>query len=803
MTLTTYLKTAARSLSKNKPSAIINILGLSTGMAAAMLIGLWIYNELSFNTSHKNYDHIARVTANIDFGDKIYTIESQPMPLATELRTDYNHYFKYVVISTQEQHIFSIQDKTFTQTGNFMQPEAPDMLTLNMLKGTRSGLTQPSSILLSESVSKKLFGSQDPIDKIITIDNKLSVKITGVYQDFPDNSDFKNITFIAPFDFYLSSYDWAQKKYTDWNNRSVQIFTQLNPNITTVQASTAISKILANHTNNPKQKPQLFLQPMAKWHLYSQFENGINVTSTQLRFVWFYGIIGGFILLLACINFMNLSTARSEKRAKEVGVRKTMGSARIQLIQQFFIESILLTSISFTISLALVELALPWFNILADKQIKIPYQLPVFWLASATFTLLTGILAGSYPALYLSSFDPVKVLKGTFRTGRLASLPRQALVTLQLTVSIALVIGTITIFRQIQFAKARPLGYTQTNLLQTAFSSPEFENKYALFRNELKNSGAAIEVSASASPVTSIWSTSTGFTWQAAQNTANTTQTASIEFSTIAVTPQYGSTVGWQFTKGRDFHEDLASDSTGFVLNEAAAKLMGLSNPVGTPIDWEAIKNRHFKVLGVVKDMVMESPFNTASPTIFFIYPKDGMNSLQIRLNPSLSASSALKKVEDVFKKLAPSTPFEYAFVNDEFNKKFAAEQRTGDLSWIFATLAIFISCLGLFGMASYIAEQRTKEIGVRKVLGASVLNLWILLCKDFTVLVIISLFIAFPIAYYYMHNWLASYAVRTDLPWWLFVATATGALGITLATVSYQSIKAALANPVKSLKQE
>jgi putative ABC transport system permease protein len=795
-----YFRVAWRSLARNKVSSFINIGGLAVGMSVALVIGLWIHDELSFNTWHKNYDRIARVETHANYNGKIYTIDSHPMPLGSELRSSCGNDFKYVVMSTQtERHILSSADKKFTESGNYMQPDAPDMLTLNMLKGTRTGLKELNSILLSESLTKKLYGDKDPIGKILEIDNKFAVKITGVYKDLPDNDEFRDVTFIAPFDFYLSCYDWARKKYTDWNNVSINIYAQLNPKADFEKVSARIQNLLTPHVNREFdfKDPKLFLHPMSKWRLYSKFENGVNITSEQLQFIRFYGIVGAFVLLLACINFMNLSTARSEKRAKEVGVRKAIGSGRSQLIRQFFSESLLVAGFSFILALVLVQISLPWFNILAGKKISLLWSNPLFWLAGILFTLFTGLIAGSYPALYLSSFSPVKVLKGTFRVGRLAVLPRKVLVVVQFTVSILLIIGTIVVYRQIQFAKDRPTGYTAKNLLQVPISSPGFQDKYDVLSNELKNTGAVIDVAASASPVTSIWSTNRGFTWKGKENTAN------IEFSTIAVTQEYGKTIGWQFLVGRDFSKHLTTDSTGFVMNEAAAKLMGLRDPVGEAIEWDQSQATRFTILGIVKDMVMESPFNPASPTIFFIYRRDGLNLMFLKLNPNISASNALATIERAFKKINPSIPFEYSFVDEDFNKKFAAEERIGQMAGIFAGLAILISCLGLFGLASFIAEQRTKEIGVRKVLGASVFSLWRLLSNDFVKLVLVSLAIATPFAHYFMHRWLQNYPYRTSIAWWIPASAGLGALVITLLTVSYQSIKAAVANPVNSLRSE
>jgi len=795
-----YFKIAWRNISKNKTSSIINIGGLAIGMAVAMLIGLWIFDEVSFNRYHKNFDRIAEVKANADYGGDIYTINSHPMPLGTELRLSYKSDFKYVVMSTStEQHVLSSGDKKFNAGGRYMQPEAPDMLTLKMLKGSRTGLKEPNSVLLSLSQAKKIFDDTDPVNKVIRIDNKFIVKVTGVYEDLPDNTEFKDVSFIAPFDFYLSSYDWAQKKSTDWNNICINIYTQLNPNTDFDKASDHIKNVLANHASGDllKRKPLLFLQPMSRWHLYSKFENGVNVTSDQLQFIWFYGIIGTFVLLLACINFMNLSTARSEKRAKEVGIRKAIGSGRSQLINQFFSESLIVAGVAFILAIALVQFSLPWFNDVAGKRITIPWAHPLFWIAGTLFTIFTGLIAGSYPALYLSSFNPVKVLKGTFRVDRLAAIPRKALVVVQFTVSIMLIIGTIIVYRQVQFAKNRPVGYTVQNLLQVQINSPEFQDNYNVFSNEVKNSGVVSDVAESASPVTSIWSTNRGFTWSGKENTAET------EFSTISVSLEYGKTIGWQFIAGRDFSKELTTDSTGFVINEAAAKLMGMKNPVGETIEWNQIKDKRFKILGVVKDMVMESPFKPASPTIFFIYSRDGMNCMFLKLSPHVSASNALAKIEAVFKKINPASSFEYSFVNDEFDKKFSAEERIGKLSAVFALLAIIISGLGLFGLASFVAEQRTKEIGVRKILGASVFNVWALLSKEFVALVLISLFIAAPVAWYVMNRWLQNYQYRAGISWWIFAAAGIGALLITLLTVSFQAIKAALMNPVKSLRTE
>ncbi|HVU53515.1 MAG TPA: ABC transporter permease [Puia sp.] len=807
--LKNYLTITFRNLTRNRTTSIINIGGLAVGMAVALLIGLWIHDELSFNKYHSNYDAITQVTTHARYPEGTYTISSQPMPLAQQLRTNTN--FKYVVMSVHEQHLLSFDGRQFNGSGNYMEPDAPDMLTLKMLAGSHAGLKDPQSILLNASLAKKLFGNTDPIGNTVQIDNKYNVKVTGVYEDIPDNSDFHDVAYIIPFDNYLSSFDWAKKKSTNWNNIAVSVYTLLQPGVDLANASASIRNTLIEHATGEhlSRHPVLFLHPMSRWHLYSQFENGVSVTSTQLQYLRFYGLIGALVLLLACINFMNLSTARSAKRAKEVGIRKTMGAPRSHLIKQFFGESIIVAALAFILAIVLAQLALPLFNEVAGKRLSIPCATPLFWLACIAFTVFTGLIAGSYPAIYLSSFQPVKVLKGlrvrqSLRagkgfTGRLSVLPRQVLVTFQFTISIMLIIGTLIVHRQIQYAKDRPIGYTTAGIIQLPISPFAGPDKYDVLSRELKNTPGITSVASSASPATSIWSTNRGFTWEGKKNTSD------IEFATINITSAYGKTIGWHIVKGRDFSEQLTTDSTGLVINQAAANLMGLQDPVGATVrwDWDQGQGQTFHILGVVRDMVVESPYNAATPTLFFIYAKDGMNCLLLRMAPHMSTAATLEKVETLFKKTLPTTPFEYSFVDENFNSRFAAEQRTGRLAGIFSALAIFISCLGLFGLASYTAEQRTKEIGVRKVLGATIFNIWGLLTKDFITLVVISLLIASPLAWTFMHGWLQNYQYRTTITGWIFATAGLGAITLTILTVSFQSIKAALTNPVDSLRAD
>ncbi|MFN8348359.1 MAG: ABC transporter permease [Spirosomataceae bacterium] len=791
-----YFKVALRNLLKHKGYSFINIFGLATGMAVAMLIGLWVWDELSYNKYHKNYDRIAKVMQSATFNGEFGTGGHMPLPLGNELRTVYGTDFTHVIMSSwTNEHILAYGDKKFTKTGNYLSPEAPDVFSLNMLKGTRKGLKDPSSVLLSASVASALFGDTDPIGKIVKIDNKLNVKVTGVYEDLPYNTEFRDMTFIAPWELYVSTESWVKRAQdnAEWNNNSWQMLVQIAPNSNFKTITEKIKNVKIKHVPEMATfKNEVFLHPMSQWHLYTGWDKK-GQPDGRIQYVWLFSIIGIFVLLLACINFMNLSTARSEKRAKEVGIRKAVGSVRSQLISQFFSESLLVVAFAFALSLLLVMLMLPIFNEVADKKLGLLWTNPIFWVSGIGFSLITGLIAGSYPSLYLSSFQPVKVLKGTFRVGRFASAPRKVLVVIQFTVSITLIIGTTIVLRQIQYAKDRPIGYDRNGLITVTMNTPELYQNYNTLRDALIKSGGAVEMSTSSAPATNLNSQNAGFDWEGKDPNFKE------QFGTVAVTHDFGKTVGWQFVQGRDFSRQFSTDSSGMVLNETAARYMGVKNPVGKIIKWNG---KPFQVVGVVKDMIMGSPFEPVYQTVFMMN-YDWANVINIKLNPQLSAGESLKKIEAVFQKFNPGSPFDYKFSDQEYELKFAAEKRISQLAGIFAALAIFISCLGLFGLASFVAEQRTKEIGIRKVLGASVPNLWGLLSKDFVLLVIISCVIAIPFASYFMTDWLRKYEYRVDISWWIFAVTIIGALAVTLLTVSFQAVKAALMNPVKSLKSE
>jgi ABC-type antimicrobial peptide transport system permease subunit len=803
-----YIKLAWRSLIKNRASSLINVSGLAVGMAVSMLIGLWIYDELSFNKCHRNYDRIAQImTRGVDASDGPFVNNSVQYPLATELQTNYADNFRHFVkASWAQDYILGAGDKKISGKGQFMDEGAPEMLTLKMKAGNWKALHDPHSIVLSASLAKSLFGNADPLNQIILISNKINVKVTGVYEDLPVNSQFGFVKFLSPWNLWEAENDWIKKSADNWDNHFLKIYAEIKPGLDFKSVYKNISnaelknlKKLENEQEAISRNPQVFLLQMSDWHLHPIDRNAV-VDDKPVRMVWMVGIIGVFILLLACINFMNLSTARSEKRAREVGIRKTIGSIRKQLVYQFFSESFLVVIFSFIVSCLLVNLLLPWFNNLSGKEMTLPLNNFYFWLITGAFIFITGLLAGSYPALYLSSFKPIRVLKGNFHTGQLASLPRKILVVMQFTVSVALIICTVVVYRQLQFARNRTVGYDREGLIMVDMRSDDFYGKYDLLRSQLLNTGVVSNMSESMGMLTELVSGNDGFDWNGRNPNKNES------FGTLAVTHEHGKTIGWKFIAGRDFSRKFISDSSGVVINEAAEKYLELKNSVGEVITWKWKDNKPvpYTILGVVKNMVMESPYEPVEPTMFFIKPLNGgVSCINIRVKPGVTMNTALPLLEAVFKKIIPSVPFEYKFADKEYAQKFATEERTGKLAGFFAVLAIFISCLGLFGMASFMAEQRTKEIGVRKVLGASVFNLWSLLSGQFVLLVVISFFIAAPIAFYFMNNWLQNYQYRTELSWWIFAAAGSASLLITLLTVSFQSIKAAIANPVKSLRTE
>lgn len=793
-----YFKIAFRNLQKNKVYSFINIFGLSVGMAVAMLIGLWIFDEFSANKHHKNYTSIYQVMMHQTFDGHRGSQLALPYPIGEELKNKYPDFQSVVMCDWGGNRSLVAGNQKFLKDGHYIGEEAIDMFSLKVLNGDKNPLKDPYSIVLTDETAQAIFGKQDPIGKILRMGNSVDLKVTAIVEKQPKNATLQ-------FDYLLpwalqekQNPDYIKRSAAEWGSNSFQAYVQLKEGITPEKTNAKVKNIVLSHFVGDKLmensiKPEVFIHPMAKWRLYNAFENGQN-TGGFIKYVKLFGIFGIFVLIIACINFMNLSTARSEKRAKEVGVRKAVGSAREQLIGQFLSESLLIAFFALILALVIVLLSLPSFNSLTEKLITLQLGNPIFWEIILAFTLFTGLLAGSYPALYLSSFNPVQILKGRIHVGKSASLPRKILVVVQFTFSIVLMIGTIIIYQQVEHGKNRPIGFNSKSLISVDASQGLTKN-FEPLRNELLASGMVSSISKSNSPPTQIWSNNNGWEWE-----NSTPEDKGAIFNTIATTYDYTQTMGIKLKEGRDFSKDFSTDSVGVILNEAAVKRMGLKNPVGELVKWNGQERR---IVGVIPNINMESPFQAISP-LTIVFDKDWVNVFCVRINPNVSASEGIAKITPIFDKYNPGYPFDYKFADTEYSKKFNYEELIGNLALIVSILAIFISCLGLFGLASFMAEQRTKEIGIRKVLGASVTNLWGLLSQDFVKLVVFSCLIASPIAYYGMNQWLENYKdYKIDIGFGVFLLVLFLSLVITLLTVSYQAIKAALMNPVKSLKTE
>jgi putative ABC transport system permease protein len=793
-----YLKVAWRNILSNKVYSAINIAGLAIGMSVALLIGLWAFDQYSYDRFLPCYEQAYRVKVNYtNSHDGTYTQDALPIPLADALRNNIAG-IKYVAeadLADFPGHDFMVGNKKMLVDGGTVAPDFLKIFQYPLVKGdVNSVLKDPFSIVIDESTAYSLFGNENPINKTIKIDNAHDVKVTGVMKDFPSNSSFK-FHFLIPFSFAEQAENFVKAARTQWDNNSFDIFVGLQPGTTSKQVASSIKNLIAQ--NNPlarAYKPEVFLYPLKGWHLYSNFKNG-SVSGGFVDYVRMFSIIGALVLLIACINFVNLSTARSEKRAREVGIRKAIGSQRRDLVFQFLSESVLITFVSFVLSIVLVQLALPYFNALTGDPIQIPYNSPGFWCIMIGYVLVTGLLAGMRPAFYLSAFTPVKVLKGRIQIGKAAALPRKVLVVLQFSCSMAFIISTVIIYQQIQYAKNRPAGYSANRLVST-FMTQDLANNYDALRNDLMASGMAENVTRTSTPVTHVY-WHTGISQWTGQNAGE----QKINVGAVIIDNEYFKTVGMSLAEGKNFSGDFNTDATDVIANEAAVKRMGLKAPINQLITFDGIKGRS-RIIGVVKDALMGSPFAPVEPTVF-VHIKGWNSQVIYRLAPGVGPHAAIEKIGKIFAKYNPAYPFSYVFVNEDYDHKFNLETLVGKLAGIFAGLAIFVSCLGLFGLAAYIAEQRTKEIGIRKVLGASVAQIWLLLSSDFILLVTIGCILASPIALYFLKDWLQKYDYRITIGPGVFVLSAIAAIVITLITISFQAIKAALVNPVKSLKME
>jgi len=788
--VTNFFKIAFRNLLRSKGYSAINIIGLAIGMASAIIILLWIQNEVSYDQFHEKKNRIYEAWNRASFNGNITCWNNTPKPLGRALQNDLPEVEQTTRVNWSNNFVFTIGEKKLFVQGNQVDSNFLQVFSFPLKEGDPSTvLKEMHSIVVTEKLAKRFFGNEEAMGKMVKINGQGDFRVTGVLKDLPNNTRF-DFEYLLPW----SNLRQNIKDDNSWSSNSTHTYVLLKPNTTLVAVEPKIKTFRDKYDDVAKKnKWQMFLYPISRWRLHAEFQNGYETSGGRITIVKLFGTIAAFILLIACINFMNLSTARSEKRAKEVGIRKVVGALKGSLISQFIGESILLAFIAGFIALLIVQLSIPAFNQLVGKSLFIPFTNVWFWLAASGFVLFTGFLAGSYPAFFLSSFRPVEVLKGTFKKVNAVVTPRKTLVVLQFTFAIVLIICTVIVKQQIDFAKKRQPGYNKSNLIYSYLSS-DIEKNYLLIKRDLLRSGTAVAVTKTSSPLTQDWNDGPGQEWDGKDPNDQTA------FSMFAEDGGLGKTAGLTFVEGRDIDIDkYATDSVAVILNESALKVIRFKNPIGKII---RANGREWHVVGVIKDFIMSSPYETIKPMLVF-GPKSSFSVIQIKLNDKNNVAQNLKATEAVFKTYDPQYLFKNNFVDLEYAAKFEDEERTGILAGLFAGLTIFVSCLGLFGLATSMAAARKKEIGVRKVLGASVVNITALLSIDFVQLVMMATLIASPVAWFAMHKWLESYSYRVNISWLVFLVSGLLAIVIALLTVSFQAIKSATANPINSLRQE
>lgn len=781
--LKNYLKTAFRSFKRHKSSFLINVIGLSIGMACSILILLWVIDELNFDRFHADADRIYQVMEHQNYSDNIMTTMSTPGILAPALKEEIPE-FEYAATYTWDmEFLFTKGDKSLKERGRYARPDFFHILDVKLLHGDRDNLiNSPRSVAISKELAIKYFGTENAVGESITINSTDVHTVTGVFEKLPENSSFR-FDYVLPFEDWLEDNEWA----TNWGNNGPQTIAKLYPGVD-VEALNAKLKDFIKERNEDS-NIDLFVYPMPELYLNGQFEEG-KVAGGRIEYVRLFTIVAIFILIIACINFMNLSTAKATKRAKEVGIRKSIGASQGSLIGQFIGESMIITFFSLLISVFLVEMSLPVFNDLTDKAISVNYGDPTLLLMFLGTALVTGLLAGSYPAFYLSSFEAVKTLKGNLKISGSEAFARKGLVVFQFTLSVILIISTIVVYQQIQFTQNKNLGYQKENLV-TFVVEGDISNNWNTFKQQIKDIPGVVNVSRAGSSFLGRNSNTSGLEWP------NKDPETTILFENV--TSDYGliETMGFEVLSGRTFSEEFGADTARIVINEAAANVMGFEDPVGKFI---TLWGDETEIIGLVKDFNFQNLRYGIEP-LFFRLDDFGWKAF-VRIE-SQNIQQTIAEIENKYKEFNPTYPFAYEFMDEQYAALYRSEQRIGDLAKYFAIFAVIISCLGLFGLSAFTAEQRAKEIGVRKVLGATVQNLVLHLTKDFTKLVLIAILIAIPVSWWMMSQWLSDFAFNSGLNWWIFAASGFLAVVIAWLTVSWQSIKAALVNPVQSLKSE
>ncbi len=777
---------AWRNIRKNKLFSLINIAGLGIGMACTIMILLWVQYERSWNKTQKNYDQVYQGFSTRNFNGELSTGSDLMFPLPKAAKENFPEVEGATLVSYGENTLFAAGDKKLKRPSISVTNDFFDVFTYDFIHGDESAIKEPNGIVLTESAAKAIFNNTDVVGKMLELNHYRTVTVRGVIKDITASS---TLLFDAIIPFDISS-DWIKQSLTDWVNCNNRTFYKVKKgsNIASLEQKllTLIKK--SSPSENPTTRGGLLLQPMSKWRLYEEFRDGKN-TGGRIQYVNLFTWIAIIILIIACVNFMNLSTARSEKRAREVGIRKTLGSEKKQLLLQFLCESLLMSVFAFVVATGLIYVGLPLFNRLLNQQITIPYQAPLLWLGVLGIIILTGVIAGSYPAFYLSAMKPVKVLKGSFLPGKQALLPRRILVTAQFAVSIVLISATLIIYQQIKHVQNRDLGYDTNNLVMVTANNEAGKN-YEVMRNSLLQSGMIDAVNVTSMPLSDIFGFTSGVRWAGAPEDPN------LIIGFLGSGENFADIMKARILDGRDFK---TGDSNCVILNKEAIRIMKLKNPVGSTVSWAG---RERRITGVIDDLIMTSPYALPIP-LMLAYDPNWIGSLNIRIKKGVELKKALQVIESNYKKYNAEFPFEYKFADTAFNEKFANEQLIGRLAFVFAGLAIFICCLGLFGLVSFSIERRTKEIGIRKILGASVQSLLALMSKEFLLLVLISFAIAIPIAWWMMKAWLTNFSYRINISIGIFFIVGLITLLICLITVGLNAFKTATANPVKSLRTE
>ncbi|WP_448103669.1 ABC transporter permease [Pedobacter panaciterrae] len=782
------LKIALRNLWKNKGFTLINIGGLGIGLASCMILLLYVAYEWSYDKQFTDFDKTYVVYNNQKTPTETFSFAATPGVLAVEAKQTVPGIEKIARLDYPTDRLITYKQNSFKKGSVFVDADFTKIFDLKVLKGNPSEfLKNPNSIVLTETLAKSLFGDEDPLNKTLKLDNSEELKVEGVVADVPKNSSIQ-YEFLMPWALYEKLNQWT--KDASWGTNFCLTFVQFKDNSFFENANKQFHGMIKSHDKTSN--GELFLYPLSKWHLYSTFENGLPVGGKIDQLKIFF-LLAFCILLIACVNFMNLSTARSEKRAKEVGVRKAIGSSRKALVGQFMMESMLMALMSMLIAFVLIEISLPYFNSIIGIQLSIDYSNWQFWGTLFGLTVLTGLLSGSYPAFYLSSFAPIKVLKGFTLSGSSSLSVRKGLVVFQFVFAACLIVCTIVIYQQLNYIKNKPIGYNKNNLIEIPIQGNlKTPAKREILKDQLLKSGAVTSVTSFSQRLTAGGNNGYDVRWPG--KNLNDKILINFRFTNYDLVK----TTGMELVDGRDFSPQFA-DSTNVLINEALAKIMGMTKPVGSKIKWG---NTDITIIGVLKDYVMESPYQKANPVLIAMNDNPARYII-VRLNPDQNVSTSVATIDNIVKKLNPEYPVDRTFVDDSFEGKFANEKLLGTLSNWFGGFAVFISCLGLLGLALYMAEQRKKEISIRKVLGASNLNILTLLNKDFIKLVAIANVIAFPLAYIIINKWLSGYEFKVSISPLPFAIAAILSLIIAVLTVSAQSVKVAKANPIDALKYE